>query len=464
MDWLRRLSDTLTLDEIGSLTESEMVRRRFDASNTRWAGFIAPLAFGTAFVQLMMALFGGAEAPHLLPMAIAHFLFAAAGAAAFSELAMARRRKGVWKPRLPLRPLALNPTPWLLTFVVVEFVFVTSFREPTSEAAVAWGAIVPWLIVPLRLDLSRRLALHVSLVVIVAMSMLILGHPGGSWIPPSTAIAFVNGLAVAIGAWSSRSVRRKTIEEWSERKNQAREQLRMRDELRYARDVQMSMLPESDPGTDWIDVAGVSLPATEVGGDYYDYFEDEDSLTVVCGDVAGHGLACAIVLASLRSGFTLLRDSLHDPAAVLRRLSVLVSQTSRHRMLATAVVVRLGRLDKRATIASAGHPPAILVRAGAAQVIELFAPPLGVRLPFTIPSQELELMTGDVLLLHSDGLYETLNPAGESYGLERLAAQVAAVSEGSSPTIRDAIVADVGRFRGPAPQDDDMTLVVVRVR
>src|SRR5213078_96198 len=139
----------------------------------------------------------------------------------------------------------------------------------------------------------------------------------------------INAATLGVELLASRRLRRQIVADWSERRAHAQEQLRMRDELQYARALQLSMLPEGPPALEWVDLAGVSMPASEVGGDYYDYFVIGERLAIVSGDVAGHGLASGLVLAALRSGFTLLRDSLHDPAAVLRRLHDLIAETTR---------------------------------------------------------------------------------------------------------------------------------------
>ncbi|HEX6179281.1 MAG TPA: PP2C family protein-serine/threonine phosphatase, partial [Thermoanaerobaculia bacterium] len=217
------------------------------------------------------------------------------------------------------------------------------------------------------------------------------------------------------------------------------------------------------PALPWLDVAAVSLPATEVGGDYYDYFRVGDRLALVCGDVAGHGLASGIVLTALRSGFTLLRESLADPAAVLMRLHDLVEQTSRRRMLATAAVLVVDPATRRARIASAGHPPVMVRSNGSVRSIELFGPPLGVRLPVQIAQTEIAVSSGDVFVMHSDGVYETANAAGDLYGLDRLAALIGR-ADGSADDVLRAIVDDLGAFRGSALQDDDVTIVVAIAR
>src|SRR5439155_1073047 len=87
---------------------------------------------------------------------------------------------------------------------------------------------------------------------------------------------------------SNASHTRKILTIWTEPRRHAGEVVRSRDELNYAREIQLSMLPDAAPQIDWLDVAGVSIPATEVGGDYFDYFDVGGRLAIVSGDVAGH--------------------------------------------------------------------------------------------------------------------------------------------------------------------------------
>jgi hypothetical protein len=463
MERLQSLSDNLTLDEVASLSDAEIVRRRFDMANVRWVGALSVVSLFIAISQLIRALVAAHPSAHQLPIAIAHVVVAFFAAAFFGEMVYWQRRGGAWKPRLPIHLIARNLTPWVLAFFVVEFALVTFFRAPNSVPWLTMAIMFPWLVLPIRLEISRRFALHVSLLAVVALNVLILGIGKHKATPEYTTIVLMSAFSLLFGAMFSRRLRDQTLREWTARRAGAREQVRMRNELQYAREIQLSMLPQSSPVLAWVDVAGTSLPATEVGGDYYDYFVDQGSIAIVCADVAGHGLGSGIVLASLRSGFILLRDSLREPAAVLQRLGDLVAQTSRRRMLATAAVIRLDRASRRATIASAGHPPVIVRRSGEVETVELFAPPLGVRLPYRVPSREMAFNSGDVFVLHSDGVYESENAAGEIYGLDRLARVLATLDHAGAAEIRDVILRDLETFRGARLQQDDVTLVVARV-
>src|SRR6185295_4224894 len=97
------------------------------------------------------------------------------------------------------------------------------------------------------------------------------------------------------------------------------------------------------------------------------------------------------------------------------------------------------------------------------ETIDLFAPPLGVRLPVVIPQRQLAVAPGDVVVLHSDGVYETQNGAGESYGFDRLQEIIRDHGGGTAEALRDAILRDLAAFRGAVEQDDDVTLVVCRL-
>jgi hypothetical protein len=457
----RATTESLTIEEIAAMTDAEAVRRQFDASNTRIMSMLTSLLFIASIPLLIHALSRSRE-PHIPPVAILTFVFGIVTAAFYGELAWFEKRRGKKKARLPVHLMQENLSAWIVWTFLIGFALLSSVRGPRDPVWIACSVIFPWALVLVRLPVSRRALLHAAFMGMAILNVRILGSSDRTGIADFFGLGVMSLFAFAIGALISRRVRLSTLDEWSERRTYAKEQLRMRDELRYAREVQLSMLPESAPSLEWLDIAGASLPATEVGGDYYDYFPEENAIALVCGDVAGHGLASGIVLASLRSGFTLLRHSLNEPVAVLQKLNDLVAQTSRRRMLATAAVVLLDRTSGVATIASAGHPPVMVRRNGIVDTVELFAPPLGVRLPFNITSTTMPFGEGDVFVLHSDGVYEAQNADGEVYGFERLARTIAS-ADGTAASVRDTILRDVELFRGATAQADDVTVVVARV-
>ncbi|MEA2336710.1 MAG: phosphoserine phosphatase RsbU/P [Thermoanaerobaculia bacterium] len=454
-----------SLEQLAQITEPQMVQRRFDEQNLVWAYLISWLF---AFSSLILVSAGFAWKQQRLPhsiLAICDALLTLFIIAAMGELRRVRRRENA-PMRTYARIVRRNLSGWLVALFVVKFATLVYFALTDKFGWVAWGFIFPAATIALRLLLQQRIILNAAMLAIIVVAFLTTPASKNKTNPVGIGItlASINILCFAVGALISRSVKKTAIEEGTQRRAEAREQLRIRDELRFAREVQISMLPEAPPQLGWADVAGVSLPATEVGGDYYDYFVVDGRLAIVCGDVAGHGLASGITLSALRSGFTLLRDQLLDPAHVLTRLQEVVTQSSRRRMMVTISVLLLDHETQQATIASAGHPPLLHVHAATrtTDAIELFAPPLGARLGATVPQRVVPFASGDTFVLHSDGIYETTDAFGDEYGIDRLA-RVVAASDGTAEEIRDAVLRDVEEFRGDEPQQDDVTLVVVRI-
>jgi hypothetical protein len=447
-----------SLDDVVRTSDEDVVRRRFAQRNRAW---LIALLIAFVFVSIISAADDSSRKTIAdVILSVANLGLVAFGLffmryASREELTDERFlwRAGAWIRR--------HTNAVALVYVAVQYGFALVIASE-GHSFLGWVMTFPLMMLGFRMLVPELVLLHGYLLT-GGILMTLLGAQSARETPIYVGMILLNAAALAVELYASRRMRREVVSEWTSRRTQAREQVRMRDELRYARELQLSMLPECAPQLEWADICSISIPATEVGGDYYDYFVDGDAVALVCVDVAGHGMASGLVLAALRSGFTLLRDSLHDPAAVLQRLHTLVAETSRRRMLVTVVVVLLDRANGRATIASAGNPPVFIRRAdGTVETIALYAPPLGVRLPVVIPQRQLDVHPGDVIVLHSDGIYETRNANEETYGLERIA-NVIGAHDGDAQSLRDAILADVAKFRGTREQDDDLTLVVCRL-
>jgi serine phosphatase RsbU (regulator of sigma subunit) len=453
---------TWSLDDVARTSDEEAVRHRFAQRNRVW---LTMLLIGITYAsQIAIANDSFRKTPADVLIAVANLALIAFGLlilryASREDLPRDRVfvRAGVWVRR--------HTNAVALAYVAVQFVLSLALGSH-GGAFIGWVMTFPLLMLGFRMLVPELVLLHGYLLT-GGLLMTLLGDQRMRQAPVYVSMIVINAMALAVELYASRRMRREVVSVWTSRRTQAREQVRMRDELRYARELQLSMLPECAPKLDWADICSISLPATEVGGDYYDYFVDATNdrrVALVCVDVAGHGMASGLVLAALRSGFTLLRESLHDPAAVLGRLHTLVAETSRRRMLVTVSVVLVDRTNNHAIIASAGNPPVFIRRADASvETINLYAPPLGVRLPVEIPQRRIDLHTGDVIVLHSDGIYETRGPGDEVYGLDRIANVISGHGAGSAETLRDALLADVAAFRGTREQDDDVTLVICKL-
>lgn len=269
----------------------------------------------------------------------------------------------------------------------------------------------------------------------------------------------------------SRAVTRRRLEDFLDRwrlENQRhRERLRMREELDQARRIQLSMLPRSDPTSTWLDIAGISIPASEVGGDYYEYFKVDDvRQAVVVADVAGHGVASGLLLATVRGCLYLLKESPQSPSDVLGKIDRVVRETTGKRNFVTMIYALFDRDRHVVRVACAGHPPMLRYVAATGDVEEIghAALPLGTALQQEIREVEVAFKRDDVLIFYTDGIAETVSSRGEVYGTERLAKRLRKTDhDRTAKEIRDTLLGDVWSFKADGEQNDDITLVVLKI-
>ncbi len=256
--------------------------------------------------------------------------------------------------------------------------------------------------------------------------------------------------------------------QWRNENRRHRERLRLREELDAARRIQLSMLPHGDPKLSWLEVAGISIPASEVGGDYYDYLiPSERQLAVVVGDVSGHGVASGLLLSGIRSCLYLLQETPLAPDQILAKLDRMVRKTTGQRVLVTMVYGLFDQEQQQLVVSAAAHPPLLHYRAAEQRIEEVVfeALPLGTRIGSTLSLRQVAYAKGDVFLFSTDGVAEVSNLTGDFYGSERLTDCL--FRNRQQPTaklLRDAILNHIWSFKGDCQQTDDITLVVVRVR
>lgn len=339
---------------------------------------------------------------------------------------------------------------------------------------IAGYLVAAFLFLVFRLRLSEQLMLFGSLWVAAILPLDARGWPSGAAFPDTeevVALTIIIGICLAIAFLLTQLEKRRFLSVWRREHSRARERARMREEIETARRIQLSMLPQgSPPDLRWLDVAAASLPATEVGGDYYDYFRlSPNQLALVIGDVAGHGLASGLLLSGVRSCLYLLERELAAPVEVLDRLNPMVRRTTDRRTYVTLLCAVLEKdgAEGQVTLASAGHPPALrwCARTRQLESIGEGAPPLGTFLDARYQAVSCRLHAGDLLVFYTDGLLEARNAAGVEYGEPRLHRALARLAGTlSAREVRDAILGDLSNFKGDEEQGDDITLVVVRMK
>jgi len=250
-----------------------------------------------------------------------------------------------------------------------------------------------------------------------------------------------------------------------------REKQRLDDELRIARDIQQSLLPEAPPAFAGLTVADLCVPAREVGGDYYDFFElGPRQLGVLVADVSGKGTSAALYMAELKGLMLALSHLERSPKALLTRVNRLLADHLDNRSFITMTYAVIDLDARTLTHARAGHTPLIVASAAGAEVIVPEGMVLGLRLPGAGPRFEslLEehtrpLNAGDVIVLYTDGITEAMDVTGELFTDASLSRVVAAHHHLDAAGIRERVLREVKAFVGDAEPHDDMTMVVVKV-
>jgi phosphoserine phosphatase RsbU/P len=260
-------------------------------------------------------------------------------------------------------------------------------------------------------------------------------------------------------------LRKQLVEE--ERRREAAERKRLERELEIAVHIQTSILPR-DPKAEGLEIAALMLPASEVGGDYYEVIEVPGGAWIGIGDVAGHGLTTGIVMLMIQSLVAGLveRDPTASPSLQLATLNPVLYSSIRKRLRRDEhATLSLLRYERSGRILYAGaHEEMLLYRkaSGRVEVIPTAGTWVGATADIraALGDDELVLERGDVLLLYTDGAIEAENAAAEQYGLRRLGDALVQHIALDARTLCDALLADIRAFM--AVQHDDVTLVVLR--
>lgn len=236
----------------------------------------------------------------------------------------------------------------------------------------------------------------------------------------------------------------------------------VRDELEVARQLQRELLPFEQPSTEGYEFAFSYRTANTIGGDYYDFLPLADGrLAIVVGDASGHGIAAGLVMAIANSALKLGFDENPDPVSVGRLVNRALCRTGGSRAFMTLFCGVLEPASGRLDFICAGHPYPLLRRA-TGEILELGTGglPLGIRYERELTAEQVRIEPGDTLLMFTDGVFETLDGAGDSFGFDRL--QAALAPGGSSRAVHDRVIEQVDAFRGDEPLYDDSSLVVLR--
>jgi phosphoserine phosphatase RsbU/P len=239
---------------------------------------------------------------------------------------------------------------------------------------------------------------------------------------------------------------------------------RLAYELDIAKQVQARLFPQSLPPLRTLDYAGICIQARQVGGDYYDFLNlGRERLGLVLGDIAGKGIAGALLMANLQANLrSQCAVAWDEPQQLLRSVNQLFYDNTADSAYATLFFAEYDDQTQRLRYANCGHLSALLLR-GKDVVVRLDSTcmPLGLFNEWDCSIDECHLLAGDTLALYTDGITESCSEAGEEFGEQRMIAALRRDQELCSRDLLTAIVDEVRRF-SPEEQYDDITLIVAK--
>lgn len=259
-------------------------------------------------------------------------------------------------------------------------------------------------------------------------------------------------------------------EEINKMASDLKDRMRMQKSLSLAMEVQRNLLPTDPPQIKGLDIAGHSTYCDETGGDYYDFLDvtgtDEDTAVLVVGDVMGHGVAAALLMATARGILRSRCANAGSLADFLNHLNEMLVEDTQGERFMTMLMVTLSAKKDSLRWVSAGHGPPIIFDPATNSFPELDGG--GLPLGLMTGQRYAEywhsgIQKGSVVMATTDGLIETMNEQSEQFGKERLQQLLRENADKSAQEISDVIVDQIVQYRGSGSQDDDLTFVIAKV-
>jgi serine phosphatase RsbU (regulator of sigma subunit) len=240
------------------------------------------------------------------------------------------------------------------------------------------------------------------------------------------------------------------------------EKRRIDDELRIASQIQQALLPRSRTRGSFYDASGTSIACRAIGGDFFEYIDLPDgSFGFALGDVSGKGPPAALLTAMLQGMFSTQAFAPVEPAEMMTRVNRALLARGIESRFATIFYAIL-RADGRLTYCNAGQNPPLLFSASGVRKLETGGMIVGLFPYASYQQEDVQLAAGDALAIFSDGVSEALNGSGEEYGEARIQAAVAPNWLEPSDAVLQALLESVRGFAQGAPQNDDVTALIVR--
>lgn len=249
--------------------------------------------------------------------------------------------------------------------------------------------------------------------------------------------------------------------------NERLEAERLRGEIRIAREIQQRLFPVAAAPLSGFDIGGASYPAEATGGDYFDYIPmPQDGLGIVIGDISGHGLGPALLMAETRAYLHALMLTRHDVGEIVALVNQALVRDLADEHFTTLFLARIDPAARSFVYVNAGHPTGYVLDAhgGVKTLLPSTGMALGIVPDLEFPAAPaISLEPGELVLLLTDGVLEAPSAQGAAYGIERTLEVVCAHRGEPARAIVDILYRDVGNYCRGTTQLDDITAVVIKV-
>ncbi len=254
----------------------------------------------------------------------------------------------------------------------------------------------------------------------------------------------------------------------TERKRTEAELEQSQEQFRVARDIQQHLFPKSPPHLEGFDIAGRSFPADATGGDYFDFLPMLDDCTgVVVGDVTGHGVGPALLMAETRAYLRILAKTSSDAGIILTKANKVLAEDIGYERYVTLFLARLEPRARKVSYVNAGHIPGYIFGPSGEllSTLKRTGVPLGLR-PDSVyrETAEMDLAAGQLLVLLTDGFEEAVSSDEQTFGSDRVLAFFREHRGLPAEEIVSKLYETLRDFTGTAPQLDDLTAIVIKVR
>lgn len=259
----------------------------------------------------------------------------------------------------------------------------------------------------------------------------------------------------------------KVTEGFTEAVSDIKDRKRMLDELSTAYELQKGIFPEEAPKVEGLSIAAKNLPATEIGGDSYDFIDSKENVYIYVGDVTGHGVRAGLLMGMISAMITSFADVLNSAKDIIINTNKHIKKYSLPSMFMTLVMLSFNKATKKITYVGAGHEHILVFRKSSGQLETIVSggTALGMVPDISAMAKEIEipLEIGDLVVLYTDGITEAKNKQGELFGLERIKSSFSDYAEQYDANgVNYHISKDLAEFVGDESQLDDITLIVLQ--